>query len=70
MSGIPEKQAVRRGVTRRPRATEAVLIKLTPDELAGIDRVVGRMGYAKRAPTVKALLAAVVKRSDAEHGED
>lgn len=55
--------------TKGPRATAGVLLKFEPEELAGVERVAERMGY-RRATAIKKLLAAVVKRSDAEHGED
>jgi hypothetical protein len=50
------------------RASEQVMLKLTPSQLAGVDRMCERLGEPRRAVTIKRLLDAVVKRSDEESG--
>ena len=52
---------------RAERASEPVLVKFTPEELAGLDRV---RGGEARTVFVKRFLRAVVKRIDDERGSD
>lgn len=51
------------------RATAQFLLKLTPDELAAIDKAAMTRGM-KRAVFVKAIMRAVVKRIDQEGEND
>lgn len=44
---------------------ENVMVRLSPEEAAGLDRLCERFG-AKRGPTLRRLLAATVKRHDQE----
>lgn len=47
------------------RASERIMLKLTPDERAGLDRLAGRMGVP-RSTAVKRLMALMVAKSDRE----
>ena len=50
---------------RAERASEPVLVKFTPEELAGLDRV---RGGEPRTVFVKRFMRAVVRRIDEERG--
>lgn len=52
--------------TTAERATETVLVKFTPSELADVDRV---RGVEPRTKFIKRYMAAVVKRLDELGGE-
>jgi hypothetical protein len=55
---------------RRERASVQVMVKLTPSQAAGVDRMCERLSEPRRAVTIKRLLDAVIKRSDEEAGGD